>query len=238
MPVPSESALVMEDVFFLSGMNRLHGRLAYPEAGDVWGAVVLAGPQPLLGGTMDNNVVRSLAETLAGQRLLTLRFDYRGVGRSQGPRADVLDNLTQFWQNGRVAGELDLVDDIRAAIACARSAAGADVPIALVGYSFGCVLLAEAQSSVPDRPLLVLIAPTLGKHDYDAYLPLANPLLVIESVGDFASDPALCRAWFDRLCGPKELIRRSCDSHFFRGHEAWLAETVADFLNHCWRHPE
>src|SRR5262249_32059156 len=69
---------VVEEVHVHSGGRRLHGRLAYPEEGLPVAGVVLAGPHPLLGGTMDNNVVAGVGDGLARRGLLSLRFDYAG----------------------------------------------------------------------------------------------------------------------------------------------------------------
>jgi alpha/beta superfamily hydrolase len=82
---------------------------------------------------------------------------------------------------------------------------------------------------------LILLAPTIAKHDYDSYLALPNPKLVIASEDDFASDAGRLQDWFDKLSAPKRLIQNRFDNHFFRGHEAWLAETVFDFLRDQWR---
>src|SRR5665213_3140276 len=108
MPLLSapESSIINEDVLFLAGPHLLHGELAYPEEGRALGAVVFAGPHPLLGGNMRNNVVRCLGDGLAQRGLLTLRFDYRGVGRSQGPPVDVTQHLAEFWRTGYAPGEM------------------------------------------------------------------------------------------------------------------------------------
>jgi alpha/beta superfamily hydrolase len=82
---------------------------------------------------------------------------------------------------------------------------------------------------------LVLIAPTVGKHDLSALEDLSHPKLVIAPEADFAADDDELPAWFGRLAGPKELVRPRRDGHFFRGHEGWLAETVGDFLDGQWR---
>jgi alpha/beta superfamily hydrolase len=81
----------------------------------------------------------------------------------------------------------------------------------------------------------VLIAPTVGTHDYGAFAAVENPKLVIAPEGDFAADAERLARWFDELPAPKELLRPRLDSHFFRGHEHWLLATVGTFLNGEWR---
>ncbi|MBO0698679.1 MAG: hypothetical protein J2P46_09815, partial [Zavarzinella sp.] len=75
-----------------------------------------------------------------------------------------------------------------------------------------------------------LIAPTVGTHDYQAFAGHGGRLLVIAPDGDFAADAAGLRNWFNQLPDPKRLLTGRWDDHFFRGHEEWLADTVADFL--------
>jgi alpha/beta superfamily hydrolase len=225
--------VVTEDVWLSASHYALQGALAYPEAGRARAAVVFAGPHPLLGGNMDNNVVRGLAEGLAQRGLLTLRFDYRGVGRSQGPRVDVVHHLAEFWRTSHAPGEIDFWFDVQAAADFARQVAP-ELPLALIGYSFGCALLPRVR---PQESLsaLVLIAPTVDKHDYHSFLSVTNPLLVVASEDDFATDAERLDDWFAALAMPRQLVRRQCDNHFFRGHESWLVDTVLRFLDGCWR---
>jgi alpha/beta superfamily hydrolase len=217
-------------VTFPAGPYLLEGRLAYPETDAPRGAVVLAGPQPLLGGDLDNNVVRALGDGLAARGFATLRFNYRGVGRSSGPRRDTERHLLEFWRTSHAADELDCRFDVAGAIAFLRDAVGPGLPLTLVGYSFGCVLLpgVSCPGGVAAR---VLVAPTVGKHDYRDYLPRTDPVLVVASEDDFAAPAEAVQPWFDSLAAPrKRLVRRRLDNHFFRGHEPWLVRTVADFL--------
>jgi alpha/beta superfamily hydrolase len=229
MPTPcAPEALVREVVWFRAGPYRLEGELAYPEAAAPVGAVVLAGPHPLLGGSMDNNVVRALAEALARRDRATLRFNYRGVGGSEGPAVDTAAHMARFWQTSHVQDELDLHADLAAAVAFLRDAVST-TPLAVVGYSFGCALLPPALPDDLSTPL-VLVAPTVGTHAYDAYESVRAPKLVIAPEGDFAADESKLRAWLGRLLPLPEVVRPRLDGHFFRGHEDWLAETVSAFL--------
>jgi alpha/beta superfamily hydrolase len=224
-----EGAIVVEEVLFPAGAYRLQGELAYAEANAPCGVAVLAGPHPLLGGNLHNNVVRGLGDGLAQRGLASLRFNYRGVGRSEGQIHDVARHLRQFWETSHVPEEADYWQDVQGAVAFARRAVGPELPLLLAGYSFGCALLPRVGAG--EEAALVLIAPTLGKHDYEAYLSLRRPVLVIASEDDFAAGAERLQDWFGRLPGPKQLVLQRRDNHFFRGHEDWLAETVCDFLH-------
>jgi len=223
---------VTEVVLFPAGPYLLHGELAYPETGSALGAVVFAGPHPLLGGNMRNNVVRCLGDGLAQRGLLTLRFDYRGVGRSQGPLVDVARHLAEFWRTSHAPGEMDFWQDVQGAIEFVRRSAPG-LPLALVGYSFGCALLPHVHPQ-EDLAALVLIAPTVSKHNYDSFRSVTSPLFVVASEDDFATDAQQLGDWFGTLAMPRQLVRQRCDNHFCRGYEDWLIETVFRLRDGRW----
>jgi uncharacterized protein len=227
-----DDELVVESVRFPCGRLTLNGRLAYPAAGQLRGAVLIAGPHPLLGGNLENNVVAGLTTALGGRGHVTLSFNFRGVGESEGAAPDVARHLAEFWTTSTIADEPSYRDDLRAAIHFLRDVAGPGMRIALIGYSFGCSLLPHVQCEKGSP--LVLIAPTVGTHDYDAFAGVDNPLLVIAPDGDFAADPQRLRSWFDGLNCPKRLERGEWDDHFFRGHENCLAELIANFIDEAW----
>ncbi len=185
-----------------------------------------------MGGNLNNNVVRGLGDGLSQKGLVTLRFDYRGVGRSQGPQIDVAQHMAEFWKTSHAPGEMDFWQDVQAAADFVRQATPG-LPVALVGYSFGCVLLPYVHAR-EDIAALVLIAPTVAKHNYDSFRSVNNPLLVIASEDDFATGPDDLDGWFDTLSMPRQLLRQRCDNHFFRGHERWLIETAFQFLQGHW----
>lgn len=112
--------------------------------------VVFCHPHPLYGGTMHSAVVLAIAkvlEELAGPRAASLRFNYRGVGASEGT-----------YDKG--SGE---TLDVRAAIDLVRDRVPGK-PITLCGYSFGTwvgVRAASLESTRGDIDRVVLIAPAV-----------------------------------------------------------------------------
>jgi hypothetical protein len=64
-PVHETEMPIVEEVYFSSKGRRLHGELVYPDNDRVLGVAVIAGPHPLLGGNMHNNVVRGIGDELA-----------------------------------------------------------------------------------------------------------------------------------------------------------------------------
>ena len=102
---------------------------------------VIAHPHPLFGGTMDNKVITTLAKTFADAGLVTFRFNFRGVGATEG-----------VHDEGR--GE---TEDMLRVIAHARGAFS-NVPLHLAGFSFGGAVATRASGAV-EFAQLVLVAP-------------------------------------------------------------------------------
>src|SRR5262249_2968642 len=153
----------------------------------------------------------------------TLRFNYRGVGGSDGPDAGATE-LAAFWRTSHSPAEGGYRADLDAAVAFLRSAIGPDLPLAVIGYRFGCQLLPGVLPPEAAAPL------GLG-HDDGGFAAARGPKLVVAPEGDFAADPGRLSAWVRTLPGPTRLLRPRPDGHFFRGREDWLVGVVADFLD-------
>ena len=115
------------------------------------GVAVICHPHPQHGGTMDNTVVQKLARALLQLDYRTVRFNFRGVGASQGA-----------WDEGR--GE---IDDALAVIAVSRGEDPASpLPLVLAGFSFGGYVAAEAARRLDDAhraERLVLVGPSTAR---------------------------------------------------------------------------
>jgi alpha/beta superfamily hydrolase len=112
-------------------------------------------PHPQHGGTLDNKVVQTLARVFLQLGYRTVRFNFRGVGGSQGE-----------WDGGR--GE---VDDALAVITAQRDPA---MPFMLAGFSFGAYVASQAASQLRDdaKPRrLVLVGPSTQKQQMPAVPP-------------------------------------------------------------------
>lgn len=226
-------SLTVETVCFASGVYQLAGALAYSD-GSPRAGVVIAGPHPLLGGSKENNIVRALADGLAARGFVTLRFDYKGVGGSEGPAVDTAAHLAEFWQSSRTLDDPERAEDLRGAVEHMRGIVGRGVPLAIVGYSFGCSLIPAAIPEGDSETPLVLVAPTVGRHYYTSFETLPNRKFIIAPHDDFAADARFLREWFERMASPKLLLQRRLDGHFFRGHEDWLVASVGAFLEDAW----
>lgn len=220
---------VMEEcVRFAGKAGRLAGVLSYPEKESLRGAVLVIGPHPLLGGDAENNVVRAVASGLAAAGHLTLRFDYRGVGESEGPPVTSTDNIDQFLATSRIDAEAGFAEDVSAAAIFLRTL-GENI-VAAVGYSFGAWLAARWSSTQDDVEDLILVAPTITQHDYSLLKQNRRRKLVLASADDFAVSQNELHQQFAEWAEPKELRAEPMDNHFFRGFEAELVGRIASFL--------
>jgi uncharacterized protein len=173
------------------------------------GTAVFAHPHPLHGGTMHNKVVYRANQALSRAGYDTLRFNFRGVGLSEG-RHD--------------AGHGE-IEDYRAALDEAERTAG--LPIVAGGFSFGSAVGLKAAAR--DRRLEAFVA--LG-------LPLATesgrlvprpevPSLFVVGENDSFGPPAELERF---LAGTHRFVVIPGTDHFFEGQLELLGETIADFL--------
>ncbi len=181
------------------------------------GGAVLFGPDPLLGGDLDNNVLAALAATLADAGRPALRFDYRSSGRS----LDVEPGRSRFdwWHD--VAGRGDwtaVLEDAAEALARARRWFEPEVAI---GYSFGAFVAHRARTGLR----LAMIDPPIERLDLDG----AEGLLVLSELDGFTPLPppeALARRF-----PAARVVRLEEADHFHRGDEARVAQLVLDHLD-------
>jgi len=179
--------------------------------------ILVCPPSPLLGGDLDNNVVRALAGAAAAAGWPVARFNYRGVGASlpAGPLPRY-----EYWR--AVLGRGDLgpaIADGREALARSRRLFR---PVAIWGYSLGAaVALALACADAPEAAL-ALVGPPLGAHDMGALRTRSHPALVVFAAADELEPVPADLARF----APHTVRVLAGADHFFRGREAELAALV------------
>jgi alpha/beta superfamily hydrolase len=174
------------------------------------GGFVVCHPHPLYGGDMDNPVVIRAAEVTQAAGYATLRFNFRGVGASDG-----------VHDEGR--GEQD---DVRASMAMLASRLPARSPVGVIGYSFGAWTAARATR--PGDAALGLIAPPIGMFDF-AFLPPADGrvLLVAGARDTYCPVEALHR--LAESTRAEERIIEGAD-HFFFGKLYPLGEAIGAWV--------
>jgi len=170
------------------------------------GLAVIAHPHPQMGGTMDNKVVHTLSRAfvLAGWR--AVRFNFRGIGRSEGG-----------WDEGR--GE---VDDLLAVITHHRADPAVQrLPLAVAGFSFGRFIAASPSPRLPEPPAAlgpVRPAPRHGVPDVPAHT------LVIQGEQDDVVTLASVLDWARPQALPVTVVPGV--GHFFHGQLTVLRDRV------------
>ena len=166
---------------------------------------------------MLNKVVSTLQRTARDSGLSTLRFNYRGTGKSAG-------------EHDMHSGE---VDDAQAALAWLQEQ-HPDLPIYLLGFSFGGFVagslsgrLEQAGTAVEQ---LYLVAPAVMRFDAEHNLASNCKLSVIQPEDDEVIDPELVYQWSAALTQPHELLKVAECGHFFHGRLPELKQLVAERL--------
>lgn len=206
----------------------LCGSLAYPDRGEAHTWVLLAGPHPLLGGDLANNVVRAIQVALAGAGAITLSWNYGGVGGSDGGPEDWEAVTSAFWESGTFEEERGWVAEARHVQAYLRRQC--DGPLVLIGYSFGCRVMMEG-AAVDEANAFALISPNPNTVDFGKLAATAAPLLVVHSTNDFTCSVEALETWYTTLREPKTRILIDAGEHFFRGREDEVARSVLSFVD-------
>lgn len=174
--------------------------------------VVICHPHPPDGGTMNNKVVTTLAKAFVGSGYISLRFNFRGVGLSEG----VYDN-----GNGEVLDCLSLITWLQHMRPTAK--------IALAGFSFGSWVALKASEKLTPM-LMVSVAPPVGFRDFSGVTPPHCPWLAIQGMADEVVNADTVLAWLKQQNPKPEIIAMENTSHFFHGKLVPLRTYVSEFL--------
>ena len=194
--------MAQNESFDLAGpAGRLESILMNPD-GDPEGAAVVCHAHPLHGGVMHFKVVFRAAKALQHHGLAVLRFNFRGVGRSEGAH-----------DYGR--GEQD---DVRAALdEMARRFPS--LPQVLGGFSFGSVMASRVGGAdARVRALFALGLPIRSLEDTSYLQGVTKPRLFVQGEHDEYGGRDAIGALVEPLAPPRELIVVPGADHFFTGH--------------------
>lgn len=185
------------------------------------GVAVIAHPHPLFGGTMDNKVVQTLARAFVQSGWRAVRFNFRGVGASEG-----------VYDEGR--GELqDLLSVIH------QTAGPAPAPLALAGFSFGSVVVSHALAALaPEQaPRALILVGTAATRFAVAPVPgaLHAVTLVLHGEQDDTVPLTDVMDWARPQSLPVTVVPGV--AHFFHGQLTLLRSLVARHLQVVAAHP-
>ena len=202
-------------VSFPSGGLVLEGILAIPEGAGPFPAVIVCHPHPLYGGSMDNNVVCNISETLTQASLASFKFNFRGVGGSQG-------------EFGQGIGERE---DVEAAISFVSTVKEVDSKrIGLAGYSAGAGFAFPVGFNDDRIRALAAVSPPLPMFDFDFLKNCPKPKLLISGSRDDLISINQFLEFCQNLPEPKECEGIEGADHFWWGYESRLAAKVTAFF--------
>jgi hypothetical protein len=208
----------MPEVIFNGPEGRLEGRYHHNRAPNAPIALMLH-PHPQHGGTMNNKVVYTMFHAFARQGFSVLRFNFRGVGRSQGiydrgegelsDAASALDWLQTYNQN---AG------------ACWIS-----------GFSFGAWIGMQLLMRRPEITSFISLSPPANMYDFTFLAPCPSSGMVIHGDRDeIVPEPSVAKL-VDRLINQRDLeidyrIIPGAD-HFYQQNMEEVAQLITDYLS-------
>jgi alpha/beta superfamily hydrolase len=201
-----------ESFDFRGPAGRLEGLLMLPEAPPVAAAAVCHA-HPQQGGMMHFKVVFRAAKALQSAGVAALRFNFRGVGRSEGA-----------WDHG--AGEQE---DARAALVELQDRLPG-LPLVLGGFSFGSVVALRVAAR--DRRVAAVFAlgyPVALEQDRAHLAAVAVPRLFVQGELDRFGPGDSLRALAESLPPPRDVVVVSGADHFFDGRLDALQGAVADW---------
>ena len=176
-------------------------------------AVVFAHPLPIEGGTMHTKAVYRATKALARIGCAVLRFNFRGVGSSEGT-----------WDEG--PGE---IADFRAALDV-MAARYPDTELWTAGFSFGSWVALTVGATDDRVRVLIGIAPPLDRYDFSVIAKSTKPKFFIHGEFDEISPLKRMYEFYSQVPEPKELVVIDGASHLFDGKVLEVGDAIEDLL--------
>jgi alpha/beta superfamily hydrolase len=202
-------------VFIPSEGVQLEGLLSIQEASSFRGGVILCHPHPQYGGDMNHPVIMTSMEAAFQEGFSTLRFNFRGVGASQGSYGE---------------GVVEKEDVKAVADYFYPTLKDGHPPLILVGYSFGAWVGLPVAIEDERFKGIVAVAPPLGIYDFGFLKRCRKKKLFIAGDRDFFCPPSLLEKWYQELEEPKSLAVIPGADHFFLFHTRFLIQPLREFF--------
>ena len=203
----------MPEVMFAGPDGRLEGRYSHSKEQGAPLALILH-PHPLHGGTMNNRITYSMYRTFEKLGFSTMRFNFRGVGRSQGRYDGGIGEISD------AAGALDWMQMVN------PNSGG----LWIAGYSFGAFVGMQLLMRRPEISGWISVAPPASHYDFGFLAPCpCGGLMIAGDKDELAPEPAI-RKLVDKLHTQKGVV---VDYRVFKGADhvfASHAEPVADAI--------
>ncbi len=201
------------------------GRLEYdwiPAKNEIIHTGILAlvcHPHPQHGGTKDNKVVHTLCRAWRDSGIDCLRFNFRGVGKSEG-------------EYGAGQGELE---DLLSVVKFVRNEMKSEARLIVSGFSFGASIAARYAANNPVFAL-VLVAPPVRYPELTHLKKFSAPVLVVQGQQDDLVEYADVVAWTENVVDTVQFEVLSEAGHFFHGQQPELKTAVQKFAQFLVKH--
>ena len=208
----------MAEVIFNGPDGRLEGRYHQSKKPDAPIAIVLH-PHPLHGGNMNNRVVFIMFNNFLERGFSVLRFNFRGVGRSQGTFDNGVGELSD------AAYAFDWMQQFNS-----------NSPFCWIGgYSFGALISMQLMMRRPEIEGFVSISPPAGTEDFSFLAPCPSSGLIIHGDKDTHVPLDAVKKLAQKLDGQKNIsvnlsIVKGAD-HFYKDNMDNLSKEVASYLD-------
>ncbi len=208
----------MPEVIFTGPAGRIEGRYHPPKARTSRIAILLH-PHPQFGGTMNNQIIYQLYYLFAERGFAVLRFNMRGVGRSQGGFDHGQGELSD------AASALDWVQSFNPdARACW-----------IAGFSFGAWIGMQLLMRRPEVEGFISIAPQPNLYDFSFLAPCPSSGLIVHGSQDRVAPPADVQTLVEKLKTQKGIVveQQMIDgaNHFFENSVDELMGIVGGYLD-------
>jgi len=200
------------NLFIEGPAGRLEALMKEP-AGDISRVAIVCHPHPLFGGTMHNKVVYRISKAFLLEGFVSIRFNFRGTGRSEG---------THDQGNGEQ-------NDLRAVVRFAEEKyAGAELWLA--GFSFGARVMLSAGCAESRARALVAAGTPASKYDFSDFAGCDKPKLFVQGANDEFGSVEDLEKFVSGLGSPGQIKVIEGADHFFEGRLDELAQAVTEFI--------
>lgn len=207
LATPGEHPLLLE-----GQIGALEAILTVPPQPNTHHIAILGHPHSLQGGTMNNKVVTTMARVFKELNIPSLRFNFRGVGQSQGT-----------YDEGYGESE----DMILLANAWRKEQPQAEFIFA--GFSFGS-FVAYRTAAMLGATNLITIAPPVHHYDYHEFQPAPEPWLIVQGLADEVVPADLVDEFASQALPQIQVIEFADTGHFFHGKLIELKEKLLEYL--------
>ena len=208
----------MPDVIFPGPEGRLEGRFSPPPRPRAPVALILH-PHPQGGGTMNDRITQALYKTFVRRGFATLRFNFRGVGRSQG----VFDN--GIGELSDAASALDWVQSIHPEAQTTW----------IAGFSFGAWIGMQLLMRRPEIRGFISVAPPANMYDFTFLAPCPSSGIIVNGLGDEIVTSASVVKLVEKLRTQKGITVHHDEipkaNHFFEHELEQLMKSVDNYLD-------